>query len=219
MTGERNENSNDGSFTRSGAIAAALGGLLFLVFHLLEFLTGPPPAEGAKILAWVASSRLGLSLTNETLMFAGLSLIPVTFVLYRRLQGFGPAKVALACGLYATTVPVFVMLVIVQGRLVYPVFDIEFTSPEIAEFVIALYYGGLHAVDLILAAATILLARACQADERWKSIAIPGYATGVLSILGSYPYLIGPTASLVCHAAFAVWLLLVSAKLYATAAP
>ena len=98
------------------------GGILFLLRDLLELMAGPPPSSGVEILVWIASGRLTLALANEVLFFAAMSLVPAVIALYYSLAGIDRVKAAAGCGIIATVVPVIVVLDIVHGRLVYPVY-------------------------------------------------------------------------------------------------
>ena len=83
-----------------------------------------------------------------------------------------------------------------------------------AEYVVAVFYGGLHAVDIMLGIATLVLSLAMMRGVYGKRIAYLGFATSVLDIIGSYPYAIGPTLTFVCQAFFAAWFVVVGSKLY-----
>jgi len=47
-----------------------------------------------------------------------------------------------------------------------------------------------------------------------KRIAHLGIATGVLDVVGAYPYAIGPIPTLVCRVFFAGWFVAVGSRLY-----
>jgi len=51
---------------------------------------------------------------------------------------------------------ILVLLVVVQGRLCYPVFGIRI-PPSLASFVISIYWGGMHTVFLLVAGAVVLI--------------------------------------------------------------
>jgi hypothetical protein len=102
------------------------------------------------------------------------------------------------------------VLDIVHGQLVYPVWEIQI-SPTVAELVVAVYYGGLHAVVLLFGLATIVLSVAMKRGGYGNGIAYLGIATGLGDFVGSYPWAIGPIALLVSGAVRS--LLAVGAKL------
>jgi hypothetical protein len=195
-----------------GALLAS--GSLFVLAALLDLRAGPPPSTGAEILQWRDSQAVVLSFVNEALFFATLLLVPGTIALYRSLEDFDRAKAATGCGIIAATVPVWAVMLIVHGRLVYPIHGMRVDTPEAATLVVILFYGGLHAVYLLLAAATIVLSLVMKhgAFARW--IAHFGFAAAALDIIGSYPWAIGPIPTLVCEFAFAGWFLAVGSQLF-----
>ncbi len=70
------------------------------------------------ILTWAASNKLILSVSNETLMFAAVILIPAAAALYRALVEIDRIKTVFGCGVIAAAVPVVVVMDIIHGRLV-----------------------------------------------------------------------------------------------------
>ena len=197
-----------------GGVAFIVSGILFLWRGLLELMAGPPPSNGVEILAWVASGKLALTLVSEVLFFAVMALVPAVIALYRSLAGTDIVKAVTGCGIIAAVVPVIVVLLIVHGRLVYPVYGITIVTPAGAEFAVAVFYGGLHAVYLLLGIATIVLSLAMKRGVYGKGVAYLGFTAGILDIVGAYPYAIGPMLTLVCQVFFAAWFVAVGSKLY-----
>jgi len=197
-----------------GGASLIVSGVLFLVRYLFEVSAGPPPSDGVAILTWVASGKFALEMAVEVLFFAGMALIPATIALHDSLVRANRAIAATGCGILAAAIPILLMIDIVQGRLVYPVYGIRITTPAIAEFAVALFYGGLHAVDIMFGVATIVLSLAMRRGGYGTAIAFLGFATGVLDVVGAYPYAIGPAMALVCQVFFAAWFVAVGAKIY-----
>jgi len=48
-------------------------------------------------------------------------------------------------------------MLIIHGRLVYPIYGMRVDTPEAAALVVMVFCGGLHAIYLLLAVATIVL--------------------------------------------------------------
>ncbi len=167
-----------------------------------------------EILAWVESGKLLLSLVSEVLFFAAIILVPAVIALYHSLADTERVKAATGCGIIAAMIPVIVMVLIVHERLVYPVYGIRVSSPAVAENVVAVFYGGMHAVGLMMGIATIVLSLAMIRGVYGKPIAYLGFATGVFDVIGSYPDAIGPVLTLVCQVFFAAWFVAVGSKLY-----
>jgi hypothetical protein len=188
-----------------GGPALVASGILFVVLAFLDFRAGPPPSNGAEILLWRDSQALVLEFVSEFLFFATVLLVPGTIALYQSLVDVDSTKAATGCGIVAVTIPVMAVMLIVHGRLVYPIYGMRVETPEAAAFVVMVFYGGLHAIYLLLAAATIILSLAMKRGGYAKWIAYFGFATAALDIIGSYPWAIGQVPRLVCELSFAGW--------------
>ncbi|MDH4276233.1 MAG: hypothetical protein OEW08_14465 [Gammaproteobacteria bacterium] len=195
-----------------GGAAFVLSGVMFLCRGILEFIAGVPPSSGVEILAWAESEKLFLSFVSEVLFFGAVALIPAVFALYHSLTGADKIKSVIGCGIIAVVIPTLIMLLIVHGRLVYPVYDIHVNSPDVAANIVAIYYGGMHAVALLMAGATLILSISMR-GVYGKSIVYLGFVTSMFDIVGAYPYLIGPALSLVCQILFSAWFVAVGVKL------
>jgi hypothetical protein len=141
-------------------------------------------------------------------------LVPAVIALYYSLAATDRVKAIVGCGIIAVVIPIIDVLLIVHGRLVYPVFGIRVNTPPIAEFVVAVYYGGLHAIGLLLGIATIVLSLAMKRGVYGRNIAYLGFAAGIFDIIGAYPDTIGPILVLVSQVLFAAWFIAVGSKLY-----
>lgn len=199
---------------KTGGISLIISGILFFSKYLLDLMAGPPPSTGAEILAWRISKQLPLALINEVLFFAGALLVPSVIALYHSLVSTDRTKAAIGCGIIAVVIPIIFMSLIIHGRLIYPVYNILVNAPYIAEFVVAVYYGGLHAIGLLLGFATIVISLAMKRGIYGRNIAYLGIATGVFDIIGAYPEIIGPILILVSQVLFAAWFFVVGLKLY-----
>lgn len=197
-----------------GGGAFVISGALFFIGYGLDIIAGPPPSTGAEILAWVEANRLVLSLVSEVLFFATTSLVPALIALYLSLAEESQILAATGCGILAIIVPVLSMLIIVQGRLVYPVYGLNISDPAVAEFVVAIFYGGLHAVGLLMAVATFVLSLAMRRGAFGAPVAALGFATAVGDAVWSYPYLISPVVQFGCQLLLALWFTAVGWKLF-----
>jgi len=195
-----------------GALVAS--GVLFAVLAFLDFRSGPPPSNGAEILLWRDSQALVLDVDSEILFFATVLLVPGTMALYQNLVDVDSYRAAAGCGIVAATIPVMAVMLIIHGRLVYPIYGMRADTPETAALVVMVFYGGLHAIYLLLAVATIILSLAMTRGGYAKWIAYLGFATAALDIIGSYPWAIGPVPTLVCELSFAGWFVAVGWQLF-----
>jgi hypothetical protein len=195
-----------------GALVAS--GILFVLLAFLDLRAGPPPSNGAAILLWRDSQALVLDFVSEFLFFATILLVPGTIAVYRSLLDVDRTKAATGCGIIAATIPVIVVMLIVHGRLVYPIYGMRVDTPEAATLVVMVFYGGLHAIYLLLAVATILLSLAMKRGAYAKWIAYFGFVTAAVEIIGSYPWAIGSVLTLVCELFLAGWFVAVGSELF-----
>jgi hypothetical protein len=195
--------------------AAFIGsGLLFLLRATLDTIAGEPPSGGIETLAWVRSHSLIVGLDSEILFFASVFLVPAVIALYRSLAGFERLQAAIGCGLLALVIPVLMVLPIIHGRLAYPVYGIRVDTPDLAALLVAVFYGGLHAIGLLLGFATIVLSLAMRTEVYGKPITYLGFAAAGFDIVGAYPDAIGPVATLVSQTFVAAWFCVVGSRLY-----
>jgi hypothetical protein len=195
-----------------GSLVAS--GILFVVLAFLDFRAGPPPSNGAEILLWRDTQALVLDFVSELLFFATVLLVPGTVALYQSLVDVDRTKAATGCGIIAATIPVMAVMLIVHGRLVYPIYGMRIDTPEAAALVVMVFYGGVHAIYLLLAVATIVLSLAMTRAAYAKWIAYFGFATAALDIMGSYPWAIGPVLTLACELSFAGWFVAAGSQLF-----
>jgi hypothetical protein len=196
-----------------GGATLVASGILFVVLAFLNFRSGAPPSTGAEILIWRDSQMRVLEFVSEVLFFATVLLIPGTIAVYQSLVDIDKTKAATGCGILSATVPVLAVMLIVHGRLVYPIYGMRVDTPEGAALVVMVFYGGLHAIYLLLAVATIVLSLAMKRGAYAKWIAYFGFATAALDIMGSYPWVIGSALTLVCELVLGGWFVAVGSAL------
>jgi hypothetical protein len=196
-----------------GGISFIGSGALFLIKSVLDLLVGDPPSTGSELLAWKTSHQLPLALANELLIFAAVLLIPALLALYRSLDGSDSPWVGFGCGLFAVVIPVILVLAMVHGRLMYPVYGIKLDDPGTLALVVSLYYGGAHEVSLLLGGALIILGLVMRRGIYGRAVGVLGVTAGVFQIVGAYPWLIGPILGWITQLLIAAWLILTGSKL------
>jgi len=201
-----------------GGVSFVASGALFLAKNILEIVTGVPPPGGAELVTWVVSRQALFGSTVEIFFFAVMCLVPATWALYESLAASHRSSAVVGCGIIATTIPVMSMLVIVQGRLAFPVFHIEVRSQQTLELLVSLYHGGLHAVALLLVVPTVVLSLAMRRRAYGHYIAALGVVTAAFDVIGSYPWAIGLALWLLSAVLFSAWFVLVGLSLYRTPA-
>lgn len=196
-----------------GGISGVAAGILFLLTSVLGLVVGDPPSDSGQLPAWVTSHHVPLALTNEILAFAAVLLLPLALDLYRVLDGSERPWVALGCAVLAVDTVLLLGLVVVQGRLVYPVYGITLDDPATVALIVSLYYGGAHLVALLLGLALVTLGLAMRASAFGRAVGACGIVAGALQIAGAFPWLIGPLLTCLVQAGLAAWLVLVGGKL------
>lgn len=187
-----------------GGHAFIASGLLFLTISVLDLAMGTPPSGGPALLEWVIAKKPLLGAVVEVMFFAIVALIPAVFALYRKLGPSHPTSAVVACGTIAMTIPVLAVLVIVLGRLVFPVFHLRAHTAEASELLLALYFGGVHAAMLLFAGATLVISLASR--QMAPHLAGLGYATSIADLIAGYPDAVGPIVTFFCGGLFAAWL-------------
>ncbi|MVM33925.1 hypothetical protein GO755_28070 [Spirosoma sp. HMF4905] len=197
---------------RFGGLAFIIAGVLFFIRCLFLFSLPNVPSSTSALLNWLADGRFKIALSNELLFFATISLIPALIVLFKLLNESDPIKAIVGCGLLATVIPLFIFLVVIQGRLVYPVYDISL-SAESQKLILSIYYGGMHAAFILLGIATILVSFGLKNTSIGQPATYLGFITGVFDFLNAYPWLVGPTIGFVSDCLFAAWFIFIGLRL------
>lgn len=200
------------TFRIEGAALAA-SGTLFLAKAFFDLKVGEPPSGGRELVAWASAEKFSISMTNEILVIASVLLVPGLIGLYASLVGVDRRMTAIGCGIVAVLIPVIVAIAIVHGRFVYPVYDIDLNDPSIMQLVASIYYGGEHAVLLLFGVATIVLSLAMRNTPYGNTIVVLGLVTGVVDLVGSYPWLLGTVLTFASELLFALWFIVVGVTL------
>jgi hypothetical protein len=183
-------------------------GIILLAANLLVDLLPTPPTRPGDFLQWITANELRIAFANELLFFATILLVP-SFVVLGKLLGTR-RKVSAFAGLsiVALALPLLAMLVVVQGRLVYPVSGLNL-SVDSLKLTFSIFYGGLHTVLLMFGAALLLLGFALRGTVFNQSMVPISYITGLLQIAGAFPWLT-PVALNVCVSlSLSLWMVLI----------
>lgn len=193
------------ALSRSGGVGLMAFAALFLTREVLDAALGPPPRAGGDLETWMTAHPTLLASQVEVLFFALMCLIPAVAGLHARLARASPAWAAVGCGTVAAVIPVLALIDIVQGRLAFPVFGLGIGTPAVAEFAVAVYYGGLHAVQLMLGCAIAALTVAMRRSDFAAPVMWSGPLVAAAAVLNGYPWLLGPPTSLSLQAAASAW--------------
>jgi hypothetical protein len=198
---------------RFGGVSLVLCGATFLTKSILESIAGDPPSTGPEIQVWRSSHKLTLAWADETFFAATVLLVPAVIALYRSLKGPDRPWVDFGSGVFAAVIPVNVVLLIVHGRLVFPVFGISLDDPALAALVVSLYAGGTHAVSLLLAGAAVILGLAMRRTVFGPGAGAVGVIAGAAQLVVAYPWLVSPAIVLISQALLAAWFILCGGRL------
>ena len=195
-----------------GGITFIISGILFFVQYLFLLPMPSPPLVDEELLTWLTKWRFHISMADEVLFFAAIFLIPSIVALYRTLVKVDQIKALMACGILTVTIPIYIFLDIILGRLVYPVFNIEL-SPDIYKLMISIYYGGMHMIAILLCLATFILCFAIRKSVLGKLTAYIGFMVGIFDLIGAFPWLIGSVMVFISQLLFSVWFIILGFRL------
>ncbi|MBK9980971.1 MAG: hypothetical protein IPP15_00870 [Saprospiraceae bacterium] len=197
---------------RFGGIAFIIAGILFFARYLFVFSIPNMPASDVDFLKWLDDWKFNIAMSNEFFFFATISLVPAIFVLFKILNESDNIKAILGCGIFAVVIPVFACLDIIQGRLVYPVYNIVL-SANIQKLVLSIYHGGMHATFIMIGIATIILSFGIKNTSIGKPIMYLGFITGVFDFLNAYPWVFGSIIVFISELLFALWFVFIGVKI------
>jgi hypothetical protein len=165
-----------------------------IIVAILILGFGPVPQSPAELHAWSQGARFPLALLNETVVIGAGLLVPVVLALWRAWAARERALVAIGLGLLGAAVPVIWTVGLVQGRLVYPIGELDITDPAGLALITALWLGGAHLVSLVMAAAFACLGFALVRTREFRWLGVLGFAAGASQLLLAYSWLLPPAA-------------------------
>lgn len=164
--------------------------------------------------AWVAEHRGALQAGNELKMFAAVLLLAGLIgarATARRLVG---AAALIAAAAFSLVPVVLVLIVVIEGRLSYPLPGLELTST--ATVVIAsCIYGGLHAVSILLGLGVLAVGVATWSRNRLMTVGVSGLV-GTLQIVASFNWLVSATVESLAALTLLTWAFAALHQLFAS---
>lgn len=184
--------------------------LLFLSYYLTMYLVPPPPNETNLLHKWIFDWKLYLQIADEILIFAVLALFPVIYILGNPWKKEESTTALFASGLFfLLVVPMFVLVDLLIGRLVYPVNSYPLSEDTIV-FLLSMQVGTMHMISLVLALAILLYSVSYRNKNKNGSlILVFGVLTFGFQMIASYSWLISPEVLLFCQLSFPIWILFV----------
>jgi hypothetical protein len=171
-----------------GGLSFLIGGTLLSGTLMLIALLPRPTAEPGALMDWVVSHSPRISLSNELMFVAVVFLMPAVLALGR--IGWRSSVSAAVVGSSSLLLALIVLavLVMIEGRLVYPVFGITLSGGNIA-LVVSLFYGGLHEVQLLLGIGLVAFGICVLRSSSRLRLALLSFAAGALQLAGAFPWL------------------------------
>lgn len=186
-----------------------LSSLLFASYYVVFYLIPSPPNEVSQLSKWILDWKIYLQIADEILIFAVLALIPSIYQLANPWRKEEPPTALFASGLiFLLVVPMFVLVDLLIGRLVYPV-NVYPLGEETIVFLLSLQVGTMHMISLVLALAILLYSISFRKRKGSGLIFVFGIFTFGFQILASYSWILSPELLLVCQLSFPIWLVFV----------
>jgi hypothetical protein len=189
-----------------GGWALIIGGVLLFGAQSLLALLPVPPAAVFGLARWVHEYAFPLSMTDELLFFAIVCLTPGVVALFRTTRLRRPVSSLLGCSSLLLAMALLAVLVVVGGRLVYPVFGISLSDDAIG-LVVSLFFGGLHSVLLFMGVGLVAAGLAFRQENAWRWLPIASFGAGALQVLGAYPWLTPAWVNVTTAAVLFAWTL------------
>ncbi|MCB1318302.1 MAG: hypothetical protein KDK34_18755 [Leptospiraceae bacterium] len=189
---------------KAGGLSFIATGIFLLTREAFEQFIDAVPNTEAEFIAWMPENSLWIALQNEVLIFAAFGLLPGILAL-SSYSGKGTISRRIGTGMLGINISVMAMLVIVQGRLVYPVFGYTANDIESFKLIMAIYYGGLHLVYLIFSVGILLITFSIRHTKFNRSIYYAGFASTIASALLAYAYLWPAYMNLLLQVPLSYW--------------
>ncbi|TGL03365.1 hypothetical protein EHQ43_16460 [Leptospira bouyouniensis] len=196
------------SYTLKG-LPFFIASLLFAIYYSLLYIVPPPPSETSHLHLWIMEWKFYLQIADEILIFATISLLPAIYTL-TNVRLIIESKLSLfASGLfYLFIIPLFVLVDLLLGRLVYPVNVYPLTADTIV-FILSFITGIMHMISIMLALAILLYGVSYRKNTLGSLILVTAILGFGFQMIASYPWLLTPGILLVCQLSFPIWLFLI----------
>lgn len=180
-----------------------VGAVLLFAAQMITAVIPEPPTNSGDLLGWVADHIHALQAGNELKMFASVFLLAGLIGVARTRRSVNGLELLAMAAFVLATVLVAV-LVLVEGRLAYPIFGLQL-SPATAGLVISLMYGALHAVSVMFAVGILAVTLSAMRGGARPLLTCAGAIAGVAQVLGSFPWLMPVWVSLLAAVAMLLW--------------
>jgi hypothetical protein len=200
-----NERSGRAAVRAFGGWALIVGGVLLFGAQVAIALLPAPSAAPAELARWVHEYASRLSMSDELLFFAVVCLTPGVVVLFGTTRFRRPVSSLLGCCSLLLAMTLLGVVVVVGGRLVYPVLGISLSNDAIA-LVVSLFFGGLHSVLLFIGVGLVAAGFALRQGNAWRWLPFAGFIAGAVQLLAAYPWLTPAWVNVSAAAALLAWM-------------
>jgi len=170
-----------------GGAALIAGGTALASAEFLITVVSRPVAGGS-ITAWVKAAAMALAVADELLFVALVCLVLGGLVLWQAVRAQRPISALVMVTSLLLAMAVVIVLVLVVGRLVYPVYDIAIGESGNA-LLVSLMFGGLHAVSLLLGIAVLAATAALRGSGAPWWLVVVGTVAAIAQWVGAFPWL------------------------------
>ncbi|BDA78977.1 hypothetical protein LPTSP3_g19070 [Leptospira kobayashii] len=190
-----------------GAISFIFSGFLFLSYFILSNLVPVAPSDKLLLNDWIEEWKFFIQMMDELLIFATVFLMPSIYVIARILNANHSPLALIASFIFMfLIVPIFILIDLLVGRLVYPVFNYQMSN-DIILFILSLSVGSMHCISLLLSISIFLFTLSFRNQYHDIFLIIIGVLTSICQIVGAYPWLINSKLNLICQLSFPIWLI------------
>ena len=190
-----------------------VSGTLFLIMYMLLEIAPYDQLVYGSLTEWIASKKIFVAFSNEILVFAALFIVPAIIGVYNDLKKYDKAKVGILCLLIFSFIPVFVVVDMIQGRLVYPIGNLQHTN-EIDNMFYEIVKGGFHMIYLLFCVCSILFMVIDFKIRRKKSSIVISVVIAISNIIGSYPWMLSTEIRIITEILFSIWFIYLGSCIY-----
>jgi len=184
-----------------------MASILLLIYYILSYFVPSPPPEISLLKSWIQEWKTLIQIADEILIFGVLALIPSILVLTPPWKQRQSRLSLFASALFLVVLlPLFVLLDLLLGRLVYPVNSYPMTEDTIV-FLLSLIVGTNHMISLVLALAIFFYSVSLRKQKGGNLLLGFGIFVSCLQIFASFPWLLSAEFLLFCQLGFPIWFL------------
>jgi len=131
-------------------------------------------------------------------------MVPGIIGVYNDLKAYDKTKVSILCLLILSFIPVFVVIDMIEGRIVYPIDNLQHTN-EINNLLFEIVNGGFHMIYLLFfVCSSIFMVIDFKIRKKILTIVV-SVIIGFSNIIGSYPWILSTEVRIITEVLFSFW--------------